>query len=104
TTSWSQAAAGSQSGGVSSAAPTTFVQDATSTWQRFTTAAAAGIGWITNFCTRAEWYPFIEVKFRTGSSVSGIRIWFVLSDATSVFGGADDQSAQKGVGFRYSTG
>lgn len=91
---------------MSTSTPDTFVFDSTSTWQRYSTAAAGATAFritTTGLLTWAQWNPTVEWKFRTGSSVSGYRLMIAIKDSTAFTNNTDDHSARKGVGIRYSS-
>lgn len=47
--------------------------------------------------------PKAMCHFRTGPDISGIRIYFFISDAATFPASSDSLTARKGVGIRYST-
>lgn len=80
--------------------------DSTSAWVRGTTAASAGsqagirlaADWV-----RIDHLPRCECYIRTGSVITNLRFSFLVSNTATLPTNADDQSALKGVGIRYST-
>lgn len=103
TTIWT--AAGTD-GGASTIAPTTFVTDSTSTWERYTTGAAGGtawVGWRSLSIHYAQHNPTAVVKFRTGSDITGYRFHFSIRSTAALVDNTNDQSSLNGVGMRYST-
>lgn len=97
--------------GMTSASATgaTQVTDATTTWTRMTTLAAAGdcVGWragATMFWSTHEFE--VGCKFRTPSDITNVRIVFALSNVSGALfnGTSEDFSISKFLGIRYSTG
>lgn len=85
----------------------TSVVDSLSAWTRYTTAAGSA-GSAAGFRITADWnrldhLPTLKAYLRTGTSLTGVRYWIVLTNQTAAITNADDQHLIKGVGIRYSS-
>jgi hypothetical protein len=82
-----------------------FVQDATSTWRRFSTSANGSVsGYRTTPMCWLDHNPTLRIKIRTGASVAAVRYWIIFNNNAGAFlSNSDNQAALKGFGLRFST-
>lgn len=84
----------------------TGIVDTTTRWIRYTTGAVAGNQAGFNVSSDLLWLdhaPTLIIKFKTGSSLANVRLYWFLSNAATFPTNTDALQALRGVGVRYST-